>query len=68
MHFHIDVISLLFFEKRKKNILDVLESKQIERNGYYPSLFKFKKNAEYVNKYLEKVTLPELRTCYFPRP
>lgn len=27
-----------------------------------------KKNAEYVNKYLEKVTLPELRTCYFPRP
>lgn len=28
----------------------------------------FKKNAEYVNKYLEKVTLPELRTCYFPRP
>lgn len=38
MHFHIDVISLLFFEKRKKNILDVLESKQIERNGYYTSV------------------------------
>lgn len=33
-------------------------------------LFKLKKKkkAEYVNKYLEKVTLPELRTCYFPRP
>lgn len=45
MHFHIDVISLLFFEKRKKNILDVLESKQIERNGYYPSLFKLKKKC-----------------------
>lgn len=45
MHFHIDVISLLFFEKRKKTILDVLESKQIERNGYYLSLFKFKKKC-----------------------
>lgn len=44
MHFHIDVISLLFFEKRKKNILDVLESKKL-REMVIIHLFKFKKKC-----------------------